>query len=52
MKLECGRRTDLDRKVLEAMLTKLSSDPNSDDFVNPHRFACQFSWTRRRCRCC
>jgi hypothetical protein len=27
--------TDLDRKVLDAMLMKLSSDPNSDDFINP-----------------
>jgi hypothetical protein len=26
---------DLDRKVLEAMLMKLSIDANSDDFINP-----------------
>jgi hypothetical protein len=29
---------DLDQNVLEAMLTKLSSDPTSDDFVNPLPF--------------
>jgi hypothetical protein len=35
MWLERGRGTELDQKVLDAMLSKLSSDPTSDDFVNP-----------------
>jgi hypothetical protein len=35
MRLERGRGTELDWKVLEAMLTKLSSDLHSDDFINP-----------------
>jgi hypothetical protein len=34
-RLERGHGTELDQKVLEAMLMKLSSDLNSDDFVNP-----------------
>jgi hypothetical protein len=34
-RLERGHGTELDQKVLEAMLMKLSSDLNSDDFINP-----------------
>jgi hypothetical protein len=37
---------ELDQKVLEAILTKLSSGLNFDDFINPRRSASQFSWTR------
>jgi hypothetical protein len=34
-RLERGRGIELDPKVLDAMLSKLSSDPISADFVNP-----------------
>jgi hypothetical protein len=33
--LERGHETEMDRKVLEAMLSKLSFGPVSEDFVNP-----------------
>jgi hypothetical protein len=45
-RLERGRGSDLDPKVLEAMLLKLSIDPSYGDFINPRRLACQFAWTR------
>jgi hypothetical protein len=35
-RLEHGHDMDLDRKVLVATLMKLSFDPNSRDFINPH----------------
>jgi hypothetical protein len=46
--LEQGHRLDLDSKVLDSMLSKLSTDPSSSDFINPHHLVCQFSWTSRR----
>jgi hypothetical protein len=41
--LERGRGSDLDPKVLEAMLSKLSVDPSSGTSSTPRRLACQFS---------
>jgi hypothetical protein len=35
MRLERGRGADLDLIVLDTMLSKLSSDPILDDFINP-----------------
>jgi hypothetical protein len=33
--VECGRGSDLELKVLAGMLSKLSVDPSSGDFINP-----------------
>jgi hypothetical protein len=35
IRLEHSHRTELDSKMLEAMLTKMSTDPHSDNFINP-----------------
>jgi hypothetical protein len=35
IRLEHSHRMELDSKVLEAMLTKMSTDPHSDNFINP-----------------
>jgi hypothetical protein len=35
MWLECGRGTDLELGVLETMLSKLSTDISSIDFITP-----------------